>query len=258
MERKKLTPVNSVSRRFIATLGFLVMMAGCQMGDSFESDFSSGEGTGGSMARFTVTGDHLYTVDHNSLKVFSLADPKKPVPKNNRNVGFDVETIFPLGNTLFLGTSTGMYIYDITLPENPQKISFYEHIYACDPVVSDGRYAYVTLSSSNARCWRAGNELQIVDIQDKVAPKQVSTHALSSPRGLAIRNDTLWVCDAGLKVFDVQNKSQIKQLVHFSDVPAFDLILNGRLALVTGEEGFVQYRIGNGTITKISEIKVIK
>ncbi len=258
MERKKLTPKNRVTRGLLSALSILILMAGCQMGESYESDFSSGEGTGGSMARFTVAGDHLFTVDDRTLKVFSLADPGKPLFKTNRNVGFDVETIFPLGKNLFLGTSTGMYIYDITSPENPEKISFYEHIYACDPVVSDGQYAYVTLSSSNLRCWRAGNELQIVDIRDKSAPRQVGTHSLSSPRGLAIRNDTLWVCDAGIKVFDVQNKSQIKQLVHFSDVPAFDLILNGRLALVTGEEGFVQYQIGNDTITRLSEIKVIK
>lgn len=257
MERKKLTYKNRVIRRLLPALVIVILAAGCQMGESFESDFSSGEGTGGSMARFTVAGDYLYTVDNRTLKVFSLADPKKPLFKTNRNVGFDVETIFPLNKNLFLGTSTGMYIYDITSPEKPQKISFYEHIYACDPVVSDGQYAYVTLSSSNMRCWKAGNELQIVDIRDKAAPKQVSTHSLSSPRGLAIRNDTLWVCDAGIKVFDVHDKSRIIQLFHFSEVPAFDLILNGPLALVTGEEGFVQYRIGNGTITKLSEIKVI-
>jgi hypothetical protein len=257
MERKKLTHPNRVTLRLLPALVILILAAGCQMGDSLESDFSSGEGTGGSMARFTVAGDHLYTVDDRTLKVFSLADPKKPVLKTNRNVGFDVETLFPLGKNLFLGTSTGMFIFDITSPENPEKISFYEHIFACDPVVSDGRYAYVTLSASNTRCWRTVNELHIIDIQNKVAPKQVSTHALSSPRGLAIRNDTLWICDDGLKVFDVHDKSRINQLVHFRDVPAFDLILNGRLALVTGEKGFVQYRIGNNTITKLSEIKVI-
>ncbi len=210
MERKKLILKTRIPGWVPGTLLILLIIAGCQMGESYYADYASGEGTGGSMARFTVAGDHLYTVDNSSLKVFSLADPKKPAFKISRNVGLDVETIFPLGKNLFLGTSVGMYIFDITSPENPEKISYYEHIYACDPVVSDGQYAYVTLSSSNARCWRAGNELQIVDIQNRAAPKLVNQHPLSAPRGLAIRNDTLWVCDNGIKVFDVHNKSQIQ------------------------------------------------
>ncbi len=253
----KITQLFSKFRGWTLTsLVSLCLLASCEYSGESASDFSSGEGAGGSLARFTVSGNHLYTVDHNSLKVFNLTDPQKPVYKGKTNVGIDVETIFPLGKNLFMGTSTGMYIFDITAPENPKKISFYEHIYACDPVVTDGKYAYVTLSSSNVRCWRASNELQIIDIQDKMRPKLVGQFPLAAPRGLAIRNDTLWVCDEGIKVFDVKKKEQISQIVHFSGFPAYDIILNGRLALVTGEEGLVQYRIENNTITKLSEIKV--
>ncbi len=233
------------------------MLAGCQYGGEGTSDFSSGEGTGGSMARFTITGDHLYTVDHNTLKVFHLTDPRKPIYKGQHRVGIDVETIFPQGTNLFLGTSTGMYIFDITSPEAPEKVSFYEHVYSCDPVVSDGQYAYVTLSSSNQRCWRAANELQIIDIQDKTNLKKVNQVSLTSPRGLAIRRDTLWVCDEGLRVFDVKNKEKISEIAHFTGFPAYDIILHGRLALVTGEEGLVQYLLENDTIRKISEIRLI-
>lgn len=240
----------------VAAILFAAWFQACQYSSDSAADFSSGEGSGGSMARFTVAGNYLYTVDQYSLKVFSLSNPQTPDFKVSRQVGFDIETIFPLDKNLFMGTSTGMYIYDITNPENPQKVSFYEHIYSCDPVVSDGDFAYVTLSSSNKRCWRASNELQIVDIQNLAAPKLVKQVTLTNPRGLAVRNDTLWVCDEGIKVFDVKNKQQINPLHHFSDLAAYDIILNGRLALVTGETGFTQYRLENDTIRKISEIKV--
>ncbi len=235
---------------------YLPLLQGCQYGSDGTSDFSSGEGRGGSMARFTVSGDHLFTVDPYYLKVFDLSDPKKPEFLMKRQIGNDIETIFPLRNNLFLGTTTGMYIYDVTIPSNPRKVSFYEHIYACDPVVSDGEYAYVTLRSSNLRCWRTVDELQVVNIRNLSAPQLVGQFAMASPRGLAIRNDTLWVCDEGIKVLDVHNKEQIRQLYHFSGFPAYDIILNGRLALVTGENGFVQYRIENGNISKLSEIKI--
>ena len=82
-----------------------------------------------------------------------------------------METIFPLGDKLFLGTSTGMYIYGISTAGTPRQISFYEHVIACDPVVSDGEYAYVTLNASREECWRSVNELQIIDLQNIERPQ---------------------------------------------------------------------------------------
>jgi hypothetical protein len=234
----------------------LFFLYSCQYGTESASDFSSGEGTGGSMARFTIAGNNLYTVDQYSLKVFNLINPQKPEFIVSRSVGFNIETIFPLNKNLFLGTSTGMYIYDITAPENPQKVTFYEHVLSCDPVVSDGKYAYVTLSSSNQRCWRGTNELQIIDLQNLKSPTLVKQYTLSAPRGLAIRNDTLWVCDQGIKVLDVSNKQQIREMYNFNDISAYDIILNNNLALVSGETGFTQYKLENNTIRKLSEIKI--
>ena len=78
------------------------------------------------------------------------------------------------------------------------------------------------------------------------------------PRGLAIRNDTLWVCDNGIKVFDAVDKSNIVQLYHYNDLIAYDLILDQDRALVIGESGFVQYKIESDTIRRLSEINIGK
>jgi len=236
----------------------LVSFYSCQLGSESAADFSSGEGTGGSLARFTIAGNNLYTVDQNSLKIFDIANPQNPQFVVSKQVGFGIETIFPLNKNLFLGTSAGMYIYDINTPENPQKVTYYEHVISCDPVVSDGKYAYVTLSSSTQRCWRGANELQIIDLQNLKSPVLVKQYALTQPRGLAIRNDTLWVCDNGIKVLDVSNKQQIRQLFDFKDIVAYDIILHHNLALVTGETGFVQYILENNSIRKLSEIKILQ
>jgi len=242
--------------RHLAVFFIFLFLISCELGNESAQDFSPGEGKGGSMARFTITGNHLYTVDQKSLKVFNLTDPQKPVFVTTRDVGFDVETIFPMAQNLFMGTSTGMYIYSISTPADPQKISFYEHIFSCDPVVSDGKYAYVTLSSSNSRCWRAVNELQIVDIQNLKNPSLVSSYTLSGPRGLAVRNDTLWICDSGIKIYDIKNKKDIRLIRHFDNLQAFDIILNNNLILVIGESGFTQYKLENDIIRKLSEINV--
>lgn len=256
MKQERIIISEKLRKGVIFLLAPLMLLAACELGGDASSDFSSGEGSGGSMARFTIAGNHLYTVDHHTLNVLSLADPKNPVFKGKEVVGPDVETIFPFSDHLYLGTSTGMYIYDITSAADPKRVTFFEHIYACDPVVTDGKYAYVTLSSSNMRCWNNTNELQIIDIQDKSKPRLIATLPLASPRGLAIRNDTLWVCDDGIKLINVTHKEQPGVLTHFRGFPAYDIILNGSLALVTGEKGLVQFRLENDTIRKLSEIKV--
>jgi hypothetical protein len=247
---KKLRP------EILLLIFLFVVSQGCQMGDDTSSDFSGGEGTGGSMARFTIANNHLYTVDQSTINVFDLSNPETPEFKIKKQVGFGVETIFPLNNNLFLGTSTGMYIYDVNNPVLPKEISFFEHVVSCDPVVSDGDYAYVTLSSSNQTCWRWVNELQIIDLHDLGKPKLVKQYELDCPRGLAVRNDTLWVCDNGIKIFDATDKMDIKLLYHFSDIVAYDVILKNELAFVIGETGFNQYKFENDTIIKLSEINV--
>ena len=235
----------------------VLLIQSCQYGTDSDFSYSPGEGTGGSMARFTVSKNHLFTIDDSFLKVFSLAAPETPEFKKNQFVGERLETIFPLGDNLFFGTSAGMFIYDISNPELPEEVSFYEHVVSCDPVVSDGQFAYVTLNSSNERCWRSVNELHIIDIQDLENPQLVKQYNMTSPRGLTVRNDTLWICDDGLKIFDVKDKQDISLLYHFNGISAYDIILNKQLALVTGETGFAQYRLQNGSIIKISEINIL-
>ncbi|HOI50235.1 MAG TPA: hypothetical protein PK167_13075 [Prolixibacteraceae bacterium] len=230
-------------------------LASCSL-DSSSPEFSGGEGQGGSMARFTIVNNHLYTVDHQNLKSFDISHAEKPVYQNNIPLRFGIETIFPFQNKLFLGTTTGMYIFDVSNPEKPAEVSFFSHVRSCDPVVTDGKYAYITLNSANTFCGRTTNELQIVDISDMNKPKLVKQFPLESPKGLAVRNDTLWICDNGIKILDLNDKQSPEQIQHFNNLAAFDIILNKNLALVIGESGFTQYRLAGSSIEKISEIRI--
>lgn len=231
-----------------------LMLTSCENFDFGAKDGAGGEGTGGSMARFTMVNDHLYTVDNRDLKVFDITQAETPVFRVKKAVGVDVETIFPLDTLLFLGTSNGMYIYDVSTPVIPRELSYYEHVVSCDPVVSDGDYAYVTLRSGNQRCWRGVNELHIIDIENIQNPNLLKSYDMESPRGLAIKNDTLWVCDDGLRVFNSTNKNAIEELYHFDDILAYDIILVENRALVIGETGFIQYQLEGGSLKKLSEI----
>lgn len=238
-------------------LFFLVFaILACEQGD-FSSDDGSGSGTGGSMARFTISKDHLYIVDHTSLKSFDLSDENNPEYQDSTYLGLDIETIFPYSDNLFIGTRTGMHIYDISTPASPQKLSITNHFYSCDPVVTDGDYAYVTLNSANEGCGQSANLLEIYNIDDLEDPFMETSYEMEGPRGLAVKDEFLFVCDNGLKIYDKTDLHNIELIQHIDDIPAYDVIVNGELLLIVGEDGFYQFHFDGTSAYYISAIEVL-
>jgi hypothetical protein len=123
--------------------------------------------------------------------------------KNTFFAGFDLETIYPFDNKLFLGSSIGMFMYDLSDPENPVQLGSFAHGRACDPVITDGEYAFVTLHSGSF-CGGEANELHVVDVKDLMNPHLTSTYQLTSPTGLSKDGNLLFVCDAssGVRIYD--------------------------------------------------------
>lgn len=145
-----------VSVAVCATLALAAAACSSSADGGMPSQGGGGEGQGGSMARFTIVGDCLYTVDHTTLKVVDITNPAHPgaMPFKDVELGFDIETIFCYDDMLFIGSRSAMHIYDISRPHYPSELSVTRHFTSCDPVVADGGYAYVTLNSDNASCWR--------------------------------------------------------------------------------------------------------
>ena len=242
------------SIHIIIALATLIMS--CESSsESISPTTSDGGGKGGSMARFAIVGDYLYTVDEWDLKLFNISIAADPTFVKDIYIGFGIETIFPEENRLFIGSERGMYIYDISFPGNPVRISSYSHIYACDPVVVEGNYAYVTLHSAGSWCGRTTNELQIVDISDPSNPFLAKSYSMTNPLGLGIDSTILFVCDDGLKVYDVSNVYNI-DLKHYFNINAYDVIPVGGLLMVTGSDGLYQYSYANDTIQLLSRIGV--
>lgn len=200
-------------------------------------------GIGGSMARFTLYDQYLYTIDNQHMQLFDISVAAKPVAGSQVNLGWNIETIFPYGDKLFIGSQTGMHIYDNANPASPVHISTFAHVQSCDPVVVEGKYAYVTLRSGTT-CNRAANQLDVIDISDLATPTLVKSYVMDNPHGLGIDKGTLFVCDgnAGLKVYDASNPLTIN-LRQLSAQPghSFDVIPHNNVAIVTGEDGIYQY-----------------
>lgn len=221
---------------------------------------NSGPGVGGSMSRFAVVGDYMYAIDGDELKVFDIKRLYKPELVKTVAINFEVETIYPYGDKLFIGGTQGMYVYDNADPTNPELLSQFEHAVACDPVVADGTHAYVTLRNGTP-CGGAANELLVVDIEDVTKPKLVKAYEMFNPHGLAVEQGLLYLCDGkqGLKVYDIYDKSNVTGNLIFKDhdVSTFDVIPTEKSLIVVGKDGLVQYDRTNAADMKVlSTIKV--
>ena len=199
-------------------------------------------GTGGSMARFTIIDPYLYALHDSYIQLVRIDDPVNPSLWSTVDVGWGIETIFPYGNYLFIGSTTGMFIYDNTNPENPTQLSAFAHVTSCDPVVAQGDYAYVTLRAGSF-CGGGVNRLDILDITDLTNPLMVESYAMQGPFGLGIDGATLFVCDgvAGLKVYDVTDPMNIDLIAFETNNETYDVILIPPLAIVVGPDGLDQY-----------------
>lgn len=204
-------------------------------------------GIGGSMARFTIAaGQYMYTVDENNLRVFNLAQGASPSLDAVVPIGWGIETIFPLGQNLFIGANNGMYIYSISNPLQPVQLSRFQHAQACDPVFVSGNVAYVTLRDGNA-CQNFINQLDVIDVSNLTNPRLLKSYPMHNPHGLSVTDNTLYLCEntQGLKVFDVSNWNAISQhlLSHQKGFTAYDVItLPGKnIAMVIGQNGLRQF-----------------
>ena len=221
---------------------------------------NSAPGIGGSMARFTIANNMLYVVDQSSLRMFSISGGLSSL--GTTSVGRNIETIFPYNNHLFIGSTNGMFIYNISNPTSPAYVSTYIHGTACDPVVVDGNYAYITLRSGTP-CNSSLNQLEVVNIQDLTAPVLNHTVQMTNPHGLGKDGNALFVCDgtAGLKVFDATNPTAIPTTptVNFTNIQATDVIPFNNKLLMIGEDGLYQYDYSNvENISLLSRIPVVK
>jgi hypothetical protein len=211
------------------------------------SSSSSGSGIGGSMARFTIVGPYMYVVDESSLHVFDLIVQEKPNKINTVAIGWGIETIIPYKDKLFVGSNSGMFIFDNQNPVKPVMLSSFQHARACDPVFVQDNYAYVTLRSGT-RCEGFNNQLDLIDITDLKKPFLVKTFPMDNPHGLSIKDKILLLCEGkfGFKTFDITDPKILgdKLLDHEKSPHSYDVIsLPGdkNIAMVIGEDGFYQF-----------------
>jgi len=235
----------SISLLFIIVLLF----AGCEKASESVSYTTTGQG--GSMARFTVVGNYLYAVDNASLKVFDVSNPAAPVFKRSVPVGFEIETIYPFKDKLFIGSTSVVHIFSIQDPSSPTKLSEAISptvIRRCDPVVAKENAAYATLRT-NGQCGGTTSILAVYDISNVTQPVQKNFIQLSEPYGLGYSGNTLYVCDKlqGLIVFDISQPYNPTFIRALKDGDYMDVIPYDSILICWTKTGIILYDIVDPT-----------
>ncbi len=244
-------------------LSFMLLDAGC--GKSVDSPSTgtgagttTSSGVGGSLARFTLAFNHLYIVDNNKLDVYDVNDPTNPVLKNTIWLNSGIETIYPYQDKLFIGSTTGMFIYSIATPAEPVFLANAMHTRSCDPVVASGDYSYVTLRGGTP-CGPTDDAFNVYNISDITAPVLKASLALPTPYGLGIQDKAVYVClqKNGLSVVDVSDPSAPTESKRITDADWFyDVIPVNDLLICYTNKGLALYDIKNrmdpSLITKVA------
>ncbi|WP_346861461.1 hypothetical protein [uncultured Draconibacterium sp.] len=219
-------------------------------------------GIGGSMARFGMYDDYLYVVDQSNLHILDITETDNPQDIGKQNVGWDVETMFIYDDHMFFGTRSGMRIFSLEVATVPTYVSDFWHITSCDPVVISNGYAYITLRGGND-CGSTVNRLDVLQLSsDYVDNTLVGSYPLHGPYGLGIDDEVLFVCDgdAGLKVYDFSDKTQINNhmISSFPGINAYDVIPFEDYLFMIGDDGFYQYDYSDlQNIRQVSFIPVL-
>ncbi|HZI54347.1 MAG TPA: hypothetical protein VFD56_11605, partial [Chitinophagaceae bacterium] len=180
----------------------------------------------------------LYTVD--------ISDPSRPVKVDESALNFDMETIYPYKNNLFIGSRTGLYIYSIDNPAKPVLKGEARHGRSCDPVVANDSVSYSTLKGSTV-CGDALSGLYVYDVRNLDRPELKITIPINEPIGLGMADSALYVSCAneGLKVYSITNAFNPVERENISGYYFIDLIPYNDLLIGWVNNGIVLYDISN-------------
>jgi hypothetical protein len=237
-------------KRIYGLLAFALMLFALACSKDAASVDTTGKS--GSITRFAVNNGFMYVLNSNEVLTYNMQDPNHPELVNTLTTDYGLETILVYDSSIYLGSTTSLYILDISNPGAPVIASKTSHGIefwgGCDPVAVKGSYAYSTIKIIVNRCGHASSQsaLLVYDVSDKTQPVVKGTYPLSMPNGLGYQGNYLFVCDEGadkLEIFDVSDPLSLNELTDHavSITDPVDLIVEGNKMIVSTKTDFQIY-----------------
>lgn len=216
------------------TFALLVLFLIFQSASCSKEDNAIGSGStkNGSLSRVISVGNFIYAVDDNHLTTINAGNPANLSITNNINLGANIQTIYHRNGSLFIGSATRMYIYNIqTNPAAPSLTSSYTYpvlIEPRDPILALDSVIYSTSTSTG---W--SGVFRVFDSRDLSNPILLEENWLQMPRGMDVSGNYLYLCNGpyGIRIYSITNPFQ----------PTLESILDENNNLVDGEMGNNDY-----------------
>ena len=235
---------------FTLLASFLISACAKDTGETAE------RGQSGSITRFAVYQNFMYVLNQNEVQTYDVTQKDKPVLVHRLKTEYGLETITVYDNSIFLGSTTSLYILNVSNPAAPVIQSKTDRLLeisrGCDPVVVKDHYAFSTIKIIQNICGNASAQsaLVVYDISDLSNPDIINTYPLNIPNGLGYKDNYLFICDEGsdaIEVFDISNPEAVvpKPELNVPLTDPYDLIIDGDRMIVSCKTNFQIFDIAD-------------
>jgi hypothetical protein len=213
----------------ILALLLIIQSVSCSKEDTAAK---SGSTKNGSLSRVISIGNFIYAVDDNHLITINAGDPANLSIANNISLGANIQTIYHHNGSLFIGSATQMYVYNIqNNPAAPSLTSSYIYpviIEPRDPILALDSVIYSTSTSAVG-----SGVFRVFDSRDLTNPVLLEESFLQTPRGMDVSVNYLYLCNGrfGIWIYSITDPFH----------PILESIIDENNNLANGEMGTNDY-----------------
>ncbi len=229
--------------------------------------FDSLDESGRDLARFTILGNYLCAVNGGAIKVYNIQAPANPMQVGNMGPGATILSLRTLHDSLLIiGTLNGTYspyslgVYSFKSNQSLQLLGTLDSSQAYDPFTYRQNYLLTSEHAGASTSYYVPySEISAYNIKKLNAPFSPDYKIRKNiylPSDLFADGNNLFLCDSGLKVFDITDVSKIKLKKHFN-IEAQNVLSNNGNLTVLGNSGLFQYQYASDTINLLSKINIV-
>jgi hypothetical protein len=156
----------------------------------------------GQLTSIKAVANYVYTTNsEDDFIIYNVSNPLAPTEAGECWVpGHSLKSINVNNNIALICNDEygnyGLFIFDVTNPQNPQHVSTFETGEPANGIAVSGDFVYIANNTLG---------LKIINIEDPYNPQLVSTYDTGCARAIAIVGSTVYLTDTvvGLMIFDV-------------------------------------------------------
>ncbi len=253
--------------RYILSILIIISLAsstGCKKALESPLQFDSLDQSGGNLARFTIIGNYLCVVNGGALKVYNIQDPANPVHIGDVGPGATIlslrtfkDSLLVIGILTNASSSYSLNLYSFKNTPSIQLTGSLTSSQAEDPFTYKNNDILTTSRNGPGPSYYVPySQLCVYDIKNLYRPDYTIHQNIYTPLDLSADGNNLFVCDSGLKVFDITDLSKIAMKKHFN-IEAQNVLSNSSNLTILGTTGLFQYRYASDTINLLSKINIV-